>query len=98
MPSHDLPSTTLKTVSPETLVKMSGNEMIDFWKANAGLDLWYEIGVTAKDISGNRKIKAIDKLKALVLIAELAVKVKKARSKEKGGEALVIVTHDPTKH
>lgn len=72
--------------------------MIDFWKANAGFDLWYEIGAAAKAITRNRKIKATDKLKALVLIAELAVKVKKTRSKEKGGEQLVIVTHDPTKH
>ena len=88
---------TLKTISPETLVKMSGNEMIDFWKANAGLDLWYEIGVLGKAIARSRKIKTIDKLKALVSIAELEMKFKKTRSKEKGGEALVIMTRDPTK-
>jgi hypothetical protein len=92
MPSHNLPAATLKNVTLETLVKMSGNELIDLWKQKHGFDLWHEIGITAKAITGSRKIKAIDKLKALALITELALKVEKARSKEKGGDRPVYIT------
>jgi hypothetical protein len=97
MPSHDLPSTTLKTVTPEMLAQMRDNDLVSYWKLTIGFDLWHEIGVLGKAIARSRKIKASDKVKALVPIAELELKFKKTRSKEKGGKGVVIVTYDPTK-
>jgi hypothetical protein len=97
MPSHDLPSTTLTPVTPEMLAQMRDNDLVSYWKLAIGFDLWYEIGVLGKAIARSRKIKTSDKVKALVPIAELELKFKKTRSKEKGKEGVVIVTYDPTK-
>jgi hypothetical protein len=90
MASHDLPSTTLKHITPEMFAKMSRSELENLLKAT-GFDLWLEIGSMAKAIVRSRKIKNTDKLKALLAIAQLVLKFEKTRSKEKGEDRPVYI-------
>jgi hypothetical protein len=94
MASHNLPSTTLKTVTPEMLAWLRDNDLVSYWKLN-GFDFWHELGASLKRMLANRKIKEIDKLKAMIAIGQLVLKYEKTRSKQKRGTVNVnIINRD----
>jgi len=98
VPTHQLPSTQLNKVSPDALVAFSSNELVELWKEKHSFDLWMEIGAAALQVTKNKKVSDVDKLEALVKVGELALRIKRAGSTEKGGAVQVnVVTVDPTR-
>ena len=97
MASHKLQTTELKSVTANELVKFDSNELVDLLKRSCGFDLWIAIGTAAEEVRKSRNIKAVDRLKALASVGDLALKIKRAATTDKSGSVQVnIMAVDPT--
>lgn len=96
MPSHSQPQAKLAEITPEKLISFTSNELVQLWKDKHGLDIWDAIGLAAVKVRDNEKLKSIDRLEALLKVGELALRLKRASSQEKGGAVQVnVMTSDP---
>lgn len=99
MANHSAEKVTLKQLSePEAYVTISDNELVKFWKDKYGFDIWDAVGKAAKDIATHPGMSKRDKLEALIKVAELTFRLKRANSNDRSGvgPSITIINNDPT--
>lgn len=101
MPSHDLPSTELRTLAEAAVANPDAHSLLNQWKKELNYDFKREFGQLLQKITDGRQVNKTDKMK-IDILCKAALSINSLDGKESKGRTqnavqVNVVTVDPTK-